>query len=380
MKILFYLPVVTPWWFGEIIAPMLRALHGVADLHVMVAPLWRNTGIEGAQLDAIADLDRINWHVVEADDPALFRTEAARIPGLLDRIAQIAPDITLARSADLATPGQFPGQLRYIMEGAAAPFDTDPRWVVLEEKPFAHGAMPADAAAIGDLYANALDDLWRDAERRLAREPLAGWRDHFGLPRNRPIVAVPLQYEHEENFFLAASAFPRGVDMIAHLLDRLAPDVFLAITDHPLNRIHVDRSAIAALIDRHSERAVLCAADKMPYGATGLLAARTDAVLIDQSKSWSLAAFAGTPIMRIGNSGMASWLNAAEPAAGAVTGRTPPEKAAARRWFGWHLGARIVDPAALTLDRLLAHLADTPDDAGIAANLSRLQNARKVAA
>ena len=25
MKILFYLPVITPWWFDHVIAPMLRA-------------------------------------------------------------------------------------------------------------------------------------------------------------------------------------------------------------------------------------------------------------------------------------------------------------------------------------------------------------------
>jgi hypothetical protein len=38
----------------------------------------------------------------------------------------------------------FPGTVRFIMEAAAAPFITDPTWVVLEEEPFSYGFTPDD--------------------------------------------------------------------------------------------------------------------------------------------------------------------------------------------------------------------------------------------
>ena len=77
MKILFYLPVVTPWWFETIMTPMLRALHAEAELHVIVAPLWMNTGLEMRHVEPLADLPGINWHIVQADDPAQFRRPLA---------------------------------------------------------------------------------------------------------------------------------------------------------------------------------------------------------------------------------------------------------------------------------------------------------------
>ena len=85
MKILFYLPIITPWFFTHIVEPMLRALHDEAELHVMVAPLWQNTGLDGASLAPLSDLDHINWHVIEGEKPADFRMDAA---GRLARIPE----------------------------------------------------------------------------------------------------------------------------------------------------------------------------------------------------------------------------------------------------------------------------------------------------
>ena len=106
MRILFYLPIVTPWWFENIVVPMLRALRGgeraPAELHVMIAPMWRGTGIEAGHLAAAADLADVHWHVVDEGEPDQFRLAGGEVPGLLDRVAAIAPDLTLARSADVA--------------------------------------------------------------------------------------------------------------------------------------------------------------------------------------------------------------------------------------------------------------------------------------
>lgn len=378
MKILFYLPVVTPWWFDAIIAPMLRGLHGDAELHVMVAPLWRNCGVEAEQLAPLADLDGIAWHVIDEGDPADFRIDARKVAGLLDLVAEIAPDLTLARSADFATPALFPGTVRYIMEGAAPPFETDPRWVVLDDRPFRHGLMPDSATGLAEQCADVLEDAWRNVAAHVA-DAADDWRERFGLPAGRPVVAVPLQYEHEENFFLAHAAHPSGIDLVRHLLGRFDEEVVLAITDHPLNKRHLDRSGLAAFVAEQGERAWLCTAEDTVLGATTLLAAGADAMVIDQSKTWSLAAFCGTPMLRAGTGPIAEWLHApplgAMPTTGA-RGLRRPDSAAARRWFGWHLGTRIIDPATLNLDLLVAQVAGQPDPAMVAANLDRVHLAQ----
>lgn len=372
MRILFYLPVVTRWWFNEIIGPMLRTLHGGAELHVMVAPLWRSTGIDAQDLAPLMDADAIVWHIVDPEDPALFRTDGAAVPGLLDLVRGIAPDLTLCRSAEQVTPAQFPGEVRFLMEGGAAPFDTDQRWIVLERSLFAYGHMTEAEFALASSALPALAPLWSRGQRHLAQAPKRDWRVNFDLPRDRPILAVPLQYEHEEDFFIEHSAFPRAVDLLAHLFATVDEDVFLAVTDHPLNRVHVDRSAVAALIAAHPDRARMCVADELPFGATGLLATHADAMLVDQSKCWTLAAFAETPILHIGNAPLASWLAASRDIGQQPSGFTRPDGGYARQWFAWHLGGRLFDSTCFTLDELMARVAGIADASSIAAKLDNL--------
>lgn len=381
MRILFYLPVITPWWFDNVVAPLLRALHGQAELHVMVAPMWRGTGIEAEQLAPLADLDGVHWHVIDADDPALFREDGAAVDGLLDLVAEIAPDLTLARSADLDTPRRFPGILRHVTEGGAPPFETDPCWFVLDEQPFHLGALPDTAAALAAMCEAALGDLWAamDARNVLGDGP-DDWRDHFGLPNTRPVLCVPLQYEHEENLYARHAAFDRADALVRHLMEQLDPSIFLALVDHPLNRLHVDRSALDAFVADQQERLALCPADRLPLGATGVLAARADAVLTDLSKSWSIAALSGTPIVHVGARPAAAWLNATgtlRQASDAAARRTlpRPDRAMARRWFSWHLGARVLMPDTLDLDRLMAAVEGRASEAQVAANAVRLHTA-----
>jgi len=369
LRILFYLPVVTPWWFGQIITPMLRALHSEAELHVMIAPIWRNTGLDPDHLLPLADLDRIHWHIVDEEDPASFRLNGASVPGLLDLVHAIAPDLTIARSADQATPALFPGTVRYIMEGAAPPFDTDKCWVILEEQLFSFGAMPRGGAAIGDECARILAPAWDHAEQLLAIEPPLGWRNQWGLPHDRPILGVPLQYEREDDFFFGDSPVPYALDLLPLLLETLDENVFLAITDHPLNRVFLDRTPVHQLIAAHPHRARLCTSNALPQGATGVFAAKADALLIDQSKCWSIAAFCGTPALRIGARPIASWVAFSEDLAGFPHGLRRPDPAKTRQWFGWHLGVRVLNPYQFTLDELIARANGRASAAMVTANL-----------
>ena len=385
MKILFYLPVATPWWFTERFAPLIRTLHGAAELHVMVAPLWRNTGIEGDHLAPFSDLEGIGWHIIDAGDPETFRTDGAAIPGLLDLVQDIAPDLTIARSADFRTPGLFPGTVRYLMEGIAPPYDLPTYPLVLEEKPFCMGMMPHGAEATVDLCLSSLADIWNRADAYRSPALARSWRDRLGLPAERPILAVPLQYEHEENFFLGSSAFPDAVSLARHLFETVDSTVFLAFTDHPLNLRFADRTEINALIADNSDRAAMCSCDVAVGGATALLAAYADAFLIDQSKSWSLAAYCGTPMVHIGNATLAPWLNATpvdDPRIRNWTGTSLPsaDPEAMRRWFCWHMGARMFHPQELTLDRLVHHVNGTTDAAIIRSNAALLRDGYRKAA
>jgi len=382
MKILFYLPVITLWWFDKIITPMLRNLAGdaeVSELHLMVAQPWRNTGLHDHDLILLAGMAKLQVHWVDqawgenaAQD---FRLDASAVPGLLDRIAAINPDLTLARSADVATPRSFPGRVRFITEGGAPPYRTDQRWIVLDEEPFRIGLLPGQAHAMAAqciAFADTLPVPQRSVDDARAR---------LLLPDDRPVLAVPLHYEHDENFYLCHAAFPDGMAQIQALLDHTDPDVLLAVTDHPLNRLHVDRSALKAALAELPERIVLSDQDD----ATPLLTACADAVVTDLSKAWSLAAFNGTPIVHMGRQPLAPWLHAVPDLAelqhaGPWQDLPVADPASVKLWFGWHLGARLLDPRFVTLPALLRRFDDRPEDEDFQRNLAALERQAMVPA
>jgi hypothetical protein len=382
MKILFYLPVVTPWWFENLIAPMLRALNGEAELHVMVAPLWTNTGIHQEHAQALDDVRDLHWHIVQPEEPGLFRRDGAALPGLIDAVEAIAPDLTLARAIDTATCDLFPGTVRYLMEATAPPFATPVNWLILEDRPFGHGFIPDHALARAEHCAGALADCWEVLDEKLSAPLKKDWRGMLGLPSDRPILALPLQYEVAENFFNEGSPFANGPALVETLLDHLDPAIVLAVTDHPLNERYLLRKVLRDLIADHAGRAVLCTAEDQPRGATGVLAAGADAMMIDMSKSIMLAKFCGCPIVHVGGSRMADWIRPvglADLLPERLVGRglPGPDRAAARRFFGWHFGMRIFNPARLTRERLLAYAAGRPSESAIEEALSTMLKRQK---
>ncbi|NKI99331.1 hypothetical protein [Novosphingobium sp. SG707] len=356
MRLFFYLPAITPWWFETIVTPMLIRLNAdpwVKEIHVMAAPLWRSTGVEGAQLEPLIAQEKLRWHIVDQGDPALFRTHGAAVPGLIETVAGINPDLTLVRSSDFATPALFPRTVRYIMEGAAAPFATDPSWVVLEETPLSCGAMPEGWALPEDLAAR-LDALWKAA---------AGRFGPFSVPLSRPSLAVPLPCQHEENLFLRHAAHEGGVALLQSLLARLPEEWRIEVCDHPLNRLHGDRPGLEAF--------VASAPDRISMAERGIeaMVAGASAVLTDLYDSWTLAAFAGKPMLHLGRGAMAPWTKAGEDPA-ELTG---PDRDAARRWFGWHLAARLLRPEAVELSLLLRLAKGQPTWEDMDANLDALE-------
>ena len=372
MRILFYLPVITPWWFDAIVAPMVERLAERHEVHILAPVPWSGTGIGPDQLARCAHLAQVQWHIVDGADHPTMRYAPADRAGIIAFVRALAPDYVLCRSADCETVNAFPGTVRHIMEGGAAPLSIPPEWVIFQEAPFDHGLLPdlseAEAARLDTLFSPEWERL--SAQRRASRQMRKAFRAWAGLPGDRPVLAIPLEYEHEENFFAMHRIGARpNAALVEELAEQIDDRFFLAFTNHPLNEQHVDNRAVAAAIAAHPERMrLLPGIDPDGASTTATLARDADGMIIGDSKAFALAAFYGTPMLRRTHFRTADWLNAYDDidafltaiAAGEANG---PDAEAARRWFAFHAANNVLDPndPDLTGEDILARL-NTPTD------------------
>ena len=142
MRVLFYLPVVTPWWFERIILPLVEKLAADHEVHILAPIFWQGTGLAQAQYDMCAHLPHLKWHIVTGSDHRSMRTNATRREQLVEFVRQLAPDFVLCRSADLETTADFPGIVRHITEGGADPLILPVGAVHFAKAPFDHGVLP----------------------------------------------------------------------------------------------------------------------------------------------------------------------------------------------------------------------------------------------
>ncbi|WP_010542691.1 hypothetical protein [Sphingomonas elodea] len=354
MKILFYLPVATPWWFEQVFEPLIRRTASVAEVHVLAPAPWQNTGIGPDQLRRCADLDGVQWSII--DDPAhpSLRTAPVDRDELIAYVRGLAPDLVLCRSADIETPRHFPGIVRHMMEAVITPFDLGarPNTIYFTDTLFANGVMPA----LSDVEAARIDALiaphWEDM--------LAHWRatvpdratvfGALGLPMDRPAVLLPLEYAHEENFYLAHR--PAGLTDAA-LVGRAAAaaeavGATLVVTDHPLNTLYVDREPLHAAIVALGTP-ILVDPAALDLAPTTALLAHVDGVLLHDSKTFATAAAFGTPMHRTSRFESASWLHMETDLPRFFTAiadgtAARPDIAAARRWFGYHYANEAFHP------------------------------------
>lgn len=372
MKILFYLPVITSWWFDQVVEPLMRRLVTEHEVHVLAPVPWKGTGIGQRELAAATHLPQVHWHIFDGDSHPSMRTEASERAGIVDFVTSLAPDYVLCRSADCETVRAFPGIVRHLMEGGAAPLSVPQDWVILQEEPFDHGLLPGlDAAARAELD-RLVAPMWKALKDAGQPTPQArtAFRRWAELPFDRPVVALPLEYEHEENFFPIhrVGAAPNH-RLIAEFAQGMDESVFFAVTNHPLNVKHVDNGAVEAEIASHGSQMRLLPGEG-PNGenTTALLAAHADGMIVGDSKVYAIAAFFGTPMLRRTKFRTGAWLNAysdqeeflAAVAAGAAR-RPDPEMA--RIWFAFHIANNVLDPndPDLTAADILARL-DRPVD------------------
>lgn len=360
MKILFYLPAVTPWWFDQVIEPLIRRVASVADVHILAPAPWQNTGIGPDQLQRCADLNRVQWSIVDDADHPSLRSVPTDPGAVIDFVRALAPDLVLCRSADLHTPRQFPGTVRHVMEAVIAPFDLGTRTntVHFTDSPFGQGRMPvlstADAARLDALIA----PFWENMQAHwgaVVPDRAAVYRA-YGMPLDRPAVLLPLEYAHAENFYRQHR--PAGLTdeaLVAHaaaLAD--AVGVTLVVTEHPLNALHADRAALHAAIAALGTP-ILADPAALALSPSLALLRHVDGALLGDSKTFAIAAAFGTPMARMSRFESAPWLHMeqdlprffAHVAAGTAVA---PDTRAACRWFGYHYAEQALHPTDPALD------------------------------
>ena len=354
-RIVFYLPVVTPWWFTTIVVPLIRAATRGGEVHVLVPPLWSSTGIRAEELEACADLD-VSWHILDYPDHSELRFSQMR-PEIVELVRQIDPDLCLCRSADIETPSAFPGIVRYIMEAAANPFATPYFNVQLCERLFDHGMMPAIGAARGQWLEDRLAHQWATKLAELPGMDRGEFLRRLGIAEDKILIGLPLEFEHDEVFWSQHGLHETNADLIGAIADRLDDDTMLLATHHPINQRHPLPSSVAVELEalkRHDKvRIVQDIAG--PGTATNLMLRHCDGMIVGHSKTFTTGAFLGKPMLHMSRFDVADWLGAytdLQDFVAALRSGTAraPTKADALRWFAFHHANTVIDPLSPELD------------------------------
>ncbi len=363
MRVLFYLPVVTPWWFEHIVEPMIRHLATVAEVDVLAPAPWRNTGIGPDDLARCIDLDSVRWHIVEGEDHPSLRTKPADLDGLLAFVRHLSPDVMLCRASDFETAAHFPGAVRFLMEAAVPPFDMAAATIVLTERPLAQGMMPELMAAEKARLEAIFDPLWTEMQAHWQQEAInrEAIFASLGIPEDRPMLLLALEYEHEENFFLQHRLHQDGIGkFLTTIAEQVTKDFTLVVTDHPLNRLYVDRQDLDEAISSLGPHVILAETKMFGFSSTPTLARHAAGLLFGDSKVFGIGAAFGIPMLRYSRFSNADWLKTEIeliPFVSAIRNGNArrPTDADARLWFAFHCANDAFDPedADLTGDDIL---------------------------
>ncbi|MCD2324457.1 hypothetical protein LQ953_10570 [Sphingomonas sp. IC-56] len=361
-RVLFYLPVVTPWWFDHMISPLIGALATETEVHVVVPPLWRNTGVGPAQVEGCSSIHGVEWHIVNDPDHRSLRTYPADSDGVVEFVQKIAPDYVFCRSADIATPSRFPGKIVHLLESGASPFALPLDGMILQRDFWHHGAMPVLSDEDRESLDAAFATTWERMQNRLENEPpFCLPRDQvlkqMGLPEGRKIIALPLEYEHEEAFTGFHNRFARNLDLIDHVAEAIDDEFVLAIADHPLNYKHVDNRLVHSAIRALGSRAQLVPNAGARYLPTTLLIKNCDGLVVQNTKALYAGAFFGKPTLRLSHRPTADWIGVH----GEITpflsdvraGRAGASVNQARTWFAFHVMHEVIAPAKIEAAEIL---------------------------
>lgn len=365
MKILFYLPVVTPWWFDNVVEPLIRRLHGTAEIIVLAPKPWRGTGIGERELARCVDLSHVRWCIMDGDDHPTTRTKPRAAADIIDFVQNLAPDYVFCRSADFETVKAFPGKVRFLMEGGIAPFRLPDRWIMIQEQLLEHAALPQLDQPARDRLVEAIAPAWSKLRTRHRRDPEARTATlaAAGLPADRPVLLLPLEYDHDENFFRMHRVGARPNHRLVQEVAKAVGSRFaIAVTDHPLNKLYVDTKPLEDTVRSLGGQVWSMPAKLGNVSSTLALAPHVDGILVNDSKAFALGPLCGTPILRRSRFPIGDWVcpyTEFEPFLQAIvagTARIAAEEDA-RLWTAFHLANNAFDPqdpaltAADILDR-----------------------------
>jgi hypothetical protein len=377
-RILFYLPIVTERYFRHAVLPLVRLLHGSAEIHVAAPPQWRMTGLTEAMVASCIDLPDMGWHILGGEDHPTLRTRPADPAGLVGFVRSLAPDYVFCRSADSATPMEFPGLVRFMMEGAMPPFafkpDFAPAMILDGPRFYDQGFSPPLAAEDEALLDALFAPAWSREQARRAAQGRDDYLAEAGLPRDRRIIALPLDVESPNNFFIQLhSANPSNLDLVRTIAASIGEDCVLALTRHPLNlrgdpTVDVSEMDLEPLVAAFPGKIRIVDGATAAGDATASLIEHCDGAIICDSKSFAHAAFRGKPTLRLSAYDSAPWLNAYRDLAAFLAdirrgAAATPDARACATWFAYHYANDAFSPndPALTADKLLARF-DRPVD------------------
>lgn len=138
--------------------------------------------------------------------------------------------------------------------------------------------------------------------------------------------------------------------LVKEVAETIGDDFFLAITNHPLNEMHVDNRAMEAAVASLGSKARLFPS-RRPSGAsiTEMLLRIADGLIVYDSKIFSLAGYHGVELLRRSRFETGDWLNAYTefedflPAIADKRARTP-DRGEARTWLAHHIANDVIDP------------------------------------
>ena len=359
MKVLFYLPLAREWMVENVIEPMIAKLAPLAEVHVMLPSYWLDPCAARVRTHSGASAREVRWHVLDpggGDRDALDLREPD--PRICAAAAAIAPDHCLCRSANASLPARLPGRVRYIMEASAPPFRLHTHWISLQPQIFDHGLMPPLPQEQRAALTALIGPTWHMLEQAQPPDPL--WRSRHGLPTDRRIVALPLDYEHRNNLFGIHRSIRTNAALVERLADGIGTDLFLAVTDHPLNVRLVDRQDLMKTLAKRNDTARLLSPVAAGEDVTSALARHADGMIVGDSKSFAAAAFHGTPLLRLSKFASGTWLRAYHDSAAFMSDLADGAAVAADRadamvWFAYYLSAQAFAPrdAAVTGNEIL---------------------------
>lgn len=374
MRILFYLPVVTEYWFRNIILPMIQTAAQEAEVHIVAPPgPWQLTGITETMLQACVDMPGLQWHILDGEHHPSYRTRPTQQADFVEFVHQINPDYTFCRSADVETPAMFPGKVRFVMEATFMPLVPDHmpfhEWVMIHDGPglFDHGLMPQLSDTQRTRFREHVQPIWnRYVEREIDCPSVRNaYLAEAGLPRNRKIIAVPLEYDGPENFFNVLHGIGKPNDeLVAELAEQIDDDSILAVTVHPIQQVrHPETSRRIAHMDPAKVRIVR--GPGLRNQLTSWLLHHCDGAIVQDSKSIMNAAFFEKPVLRLSKFTTADWVNAYDDIASFMTDiRAGTARTASRDdamvWLGYHHANQALAASELP-SKSLAALLDRVD-------------------